>query len=136
MFRDLEKKQIRALDDGRVADNVSADDVELVEKFDDVKILEAHKEENFSEKNSRKKATPKISKISTNIRKNEVNSETIFYEPSAIGIVRKTNVEKPLWILDKMIVSSMAHGIGNETLLGGCNFEVVSFQPGMLIAEG
>lgn len=45
LFRDLDKKRISVLDDGRVIDNVSADDVELVEKLDDVKIPEAHKEE-------------------------------------------------------------------------------------------
>jgi len=38
MFRALDQKQVNVLDDGRVMDNVSADDVELVEKIDHIHI--------------------------------------------------------------------------------------------------
>ncbi|MFA6931601.1 MAG: sodium:panthothenate symporter [Lentisphaeria bacterium] len=38
MFRALDQKQVNVLDDGRVMDNVSADDIELVEKIDHIHI--------------------------------------------------------------------------------------------------
>jgi solute:Na+ symporter, SSS family len=45
MFKDLGAKERNMLDDGRVIDNVSADDVALVEKIDNINIEEAHIEE-------------------------------------------------------------------------------------------
>ena len=40
LFRDLDKKEVNANDDGRVIDHVSADDVERVEKLDHVRLKE------------------------------------------------------------------------------------------------
>ena len=45
MFKDLAAKETNMLDDGRVVDGVSADDVALVEKLDHINIEEAHIEE-------------------------------------------------------------------------------------------
>jgi Na+/proline symporter len=45
LFKALAAKQSNVLDDGRVIDNVSADDIEMVEKLDNIKIEEAHVEE-------------------------------------------------------------------------------------------
>lgn len=47
MFKDLREKSPDILDDGRVIGNVSAEDVELVEKVENVYIEEAHIEENI-----------------------------------------------------------------------------------------
>jgi hypothetical protein len=45
MFKDLSAKETNILDDGRVIDNVSADDVAMVEQIDHINIEEAHIEE-------------------------------------------------------------------------------------------
>jgi len=45
LFRDLARKDSNVLDDGRVIDHVSADDVKLVEQVEHVDIKEAHVEE-------------------------------------------------------------------------------------------
>ena len=50
MFKQLDEKESNVLDDGRVINNVSADDVALVEKIDHVKIEKAHCEEEFLRK--------------------------------------------------------------------------------------
>lgn len=50
LFRDLKRKELNVLDDGRVIGHVSADDVELVEKVDHVNIAEAHVEEDILRK--------------------------------------------------------------------------------------
>jgi hypothetical protein len=50
LFKRLAKRERSLLDDGRVIDNVSADDVELVEKIDNITIEEAHVEEEILKK--------------------------------------------------------------------------------------
>ncbi len=50
LFKRLKEKEVSVLDDGRVIDNVSADDISLVEAVDKVKIEEAHVEEKILEK--------------------------------------------------------------------------------------
>ena len=50
LFRDLAAKKTDMLDDGRVIGHVSADDVALVEKVDQVNIDEAHIEEGILKK--------------------------------------------------------------------------------------
>ena len=50
LFKRLAKRERSLLDDGRVIDNVSADDVELVEKVDNITIEDAHIEEEILKK--------------------------------------------------------------------------------------
>ena len=49
LFKRLHEKEVNVLDDGRVIDNISADDVSLVEKVEHVNIEEAHVEEKILE---------------------------------------------------------------------------------------
>ncbi|HPS52405.1 MAG TPA: sodium:panthothenate symporter [Phycisphaerae bacterium] len=55
LFRDLAVKETNVLDDGRVIDNVSADDVEMVEDVDKVNIEEAHIEERILDEELKEK---------------------------------------------------------------------------------
>lgn len=50
LFKDLDRKEVNVLDDGRVVGHVSATDVELVEKVDHIAIEEAHVEEDILRK--------------------------------------------------------------------------------------
>jgi len=49
LFKRLKEKEFNVLDDGRVIGHVSADDVTLVERTDNIVIEEAHKEESILE---------------------------------------------------------------------------------------
>ena len=54
------------------------------------------------------------------------------HKSTTVGVAsRRLSVEKPLWILGKMMLRNMAYDIACETL-HGAESEVVSFQPEML----
>ena len=54
MFKALGVKKTSMLDDGRVVDGVSADDVAMVEKVDHINIEKAHVEEKILEEKLKK----------------------------------------------------------------------------------
>lgn len=54
LFRRLKEKQEDILDDGRVVDGISADDISLVEKVEHIKVEKAHQEEEVLEKELKK----------------------------------------------------------------------------------